>query len=197
MNCENCNTEHDGSYGSGRFCATKCARSFSTKVRRKEINRTVSLILSGQSGQSPSWNKGLTASNDKRVANGSKRAREVLVKLHQERNAKRLEQWKQGLIKVSAAQAKALLILERGARCKNCGWSETNPYSNTVPVELEHVDGDCYNNAYENVCVICPNCHALTSTYRGLNRGKGKGRKFYAKVMEMAKQMGVSGYWGQ
>ena len=31
MICENCGKEHDGTYGSGRFCCSKCARSFSTK----------------------------------------------------------------------------------------------------------------------------------------------------------------------
>ena len=35
--CENCGKEHDGSYGSGRFCSTECARSFSTKQNRQEI----------------------------------------------------------------------------------------------------------------------------------------------------------------
>lgn len=29
--CEYCSKEHDGSYGSGRFCCDKCARGFSTK----------------------------------------------------------------------------------------------------------------------------------------------------------------------
>lgn len=29
--CENCGIEHDGNYGSGRFCCKECARSFSTK----------------------------------------------------------------------------------------------------------------------------------------------------------------------
>ncbi|MCQ2975068.1 MAG: endonuclease domain-containing protein [Bacteroidales bacterium] len=42
MICENCNCEHDGSYGSGRFCSCKCARCFSTKAKRKEINEKVS-----------------------------------------------------------------------------------------------------------------------------------------------------------
>lgn len=42
MICENCKTEHDGSYGSGRFCSSKCARGFSTKAKRKEINEKVS-----------------------------------------------------------------------------------------------------------------------------------------------------------
>lgn len=31
MNCENCGNEHDGSYGSGRFCRSECSRSFSGK----------------------------------------------------------------------------------------------------------------------------------------------------------------------
>ena len=35
MICENCGKEHDGSYGSGRFCCKTCARSFSTKNKKK------------------------------------------------------------------------------------------------------------------------------------------------------------------
>lgn len=42
MECEYCNNEHDGSYGTGRFCNEKCARGFSTKIKRKEINKKVS-----------------------------------------------------------------------------------------------------------------------------------------------------------
>lgn len=41
-NCENCGNEHDGTYGSGRFCSTKCSRGFSTKSKRIEINEKVS-----------------------------------------------------------------------------------------------------------------------------------------------------------
>lgn len=45
MICENCNKEHDGSYGSGRFCSCKCARGFSSKEKRHEINEKVSKTL--------------------------------------------------------------------------------------------------------------------------------------------------------
>jgi len=45
MKCENCNKEHDGSYASGRFCSKKCAKGFSTKAKRKEINAKVSKTL--------------------------------------------------------------------------------------------------------------------------------------------------------
>jgi hypothetical protein len=41
MKCENCEKEHDGTYGSGRFCSKKCARGFSTKAKRKEINEKI------------------------------------------------------------------------------------------------------------------------------------------------------------
>jgi len=45
-NCENCGNEHKGEYGSGRFCSKKCAKGFSTKAKRKEINEKVRNKLS-------------------------------------------------------------------------------------------------------------------------------------------------------
>lgn len=43
--CENCDSDHNGEYGSGRFCSSKCARGFSTKAKRTEINEKVSRTL--------------------------------------------------------------------------------------------------------------------------------------------------------
>lgn len=48
MNCERCLTVHDGTYGSGRFCSVKCARSFSSFQKREEINRKVGNKLRGR-----------------------------------------------------------------------------------------------------------------------------------------------------
>lgn len=47
--CENCGIHHNGEYGSGRFCTSKCARSFSTKKNKKEINDKISKSLTGKS----------------------------------------------------------------------------------------------------------------------------------------------------
>lgn len=47
MKCESCNVEHNGKYGSGRFCSSKCARGFSTKNNREEINKKVSKTMLG------------------------------------------------------------------------------------------------------------------------------------------------------
>jgi len=38
-----------------------------------------------------------------------------------------------------------------------------------IPLELDHVDGDYENNSIINLRLLCPNCHALTPTYRAQN----------------------------
>jgi hypothetical protein len=107
------------------------------------------------------------------------------------RRAVLLVKWKSGVIVPSERSAKGYLIIERGRKCEDCGWSKVNPKSLTVPIELEHVDGDCYNNSYSNCRLLCPNCHSLTPTYRGMNMGKGRGRKLSKVVSAWAKERNV------
>jgi len=59
-------------------------------------------------------------------------------------------------------------------KCCKCGWSKINPFTGNVPLELEHIDGNSNNNKEENLELLCPCCHALTSTYKGANRGNGR-----------------------
>lgn len=61
-----------------------------------------------------------------------------------------------------------------GERCMRCGWAERNPVTERVPLDIEHVDGDWTNNTPSNLALLCPNCHSLTPTYKGLNRGRGR-----------------------
>lgn len=59
-------------------------------------------------------------------------------------------------------------------KCSNCGWCEVNPHTGKVPLEIEHVDGNYLNNKEDNLILLCPNCHSLTATYKGANRGNGR-----------------------
>lgn len=65
-------------------------------------------------------------------------------------------------------------------KCEICGWGEINKYSNTLPLEIHHKDGDYTNNKEENLQVLCPNCHSLTDTYKNHNKIGRKDRKKYS-----------------
>lgn len=52
--------------------------------------------------------------------------------------------------------------------CSCCGSSRWLGYP--MPLELDHIDGVRTNNTLENLRLLCPNCHALTPTYRGRNK---------------------------
>jgi len=54
-------------------------------------------------------------------------------------------------------------------RCELCGWAERAP-DGRIPVELDHINGDRFDNRLENLRILCPSCHSLQPTHRGLNK---------------------------
>lgn len=52
--------------------------------------------------------------------------------------------------------------------CEKCGWSKCS-IDGRIPLELDHINGDSKDNRLENLRILCPNCHSLQSTHRGLN----------------------------
>lgn len=59
-------------------------------------------------------------------------------------------------------------------QCVLCGWDKINPITNKSPLHIDHIDGDYKNNQDNNLRLLCPNCHSLTSTYGSLNIGNGR-----------------------
>lgn len=70
------------------------------------------------------------------------------------------------------------LLWKHGERCVRCGWAERNPTTGRVPLEVEHIDGNWKNTTLQNLSLLCPNCHSLTATFRGLNRGRGRAERW-------------------
>jgi hypothetical protein len=54
-------------------------------------------------------------------------------------------------------------------RCELCGWAEQTA-DGRIPVELDHINGDKTDNRIENLRILCPNCHSIQPTHRGLNK---------------------------
>ncbi len=84
---------------------------------------------------------------------------------------------KEILVRNSSFQSfklKKRLFLEKikKPKCEICGWEKVSK-DGRIPVELDHINGDHYDNRIENLRILCPNCHSLQSTHRGRNKKKG------------------------
>lgn len=71
------------------------------------------------------------------------------------------------------------LLQKHDYKCEKCGWGILNPYTNRVPLQIHHIDGNSLNNLESNLQVLCPNCHSLTENFGSRNKNAAKGRSVY------------------
>jgi len=74
------------------------------------------------------------------------------------------EQLKDWNLYTKVARLKPHLIKKRGHKCEICyneSWLD-----NPIVLEVHHIDGDRTNNEYDNLQLLCCNCHATTDTWR-------------------------------
>jgi hypothetical protein len=159
--CLNCNVNEAikySKYTNGNFCSSKCARSFSTKENRNEINKRVSEKLRGKTP-----NRDYSFSIEKWNVIREKR-----------RNSYDKKIMNYDFSDLGIDRRKRRVLLEQKFCCNRCGLSEWE--DEKIPLEIEHIDGDNQNNERDNLIALCPNCHALTKTWRGRNKKNMKNK---------------------
>jgi 5-methylcytosine-specific restriction endonuclease McrA len=155
--CENCDNLHDRTYGSGRFCNSKCARGFSTKEKRKEINEIVSKKLMGNKSGKP-FKKG----QDERRRNLSDEDRRKAV-IAKEKAREELYA-SSDFIDLPMEEKRRIVLREQNEQCGECGIAEWN--GKPIVLELHHINGDNSINTRNNLVFLCPNCHSQTDSWR-------------------------------
>lgn len=152
MKCLKCNKDHDGSYGSGKYCNRACANS---RIRTPEIKEK---IRKGVINSDKFW-KGIE--NKKKWFD------------YKEHGKKIKKFWDNKILEsdyelLSFERLRKRIILEQNGKCNHCGINSWN--NKPITLELEHIDGCNINNIRENLEAICPNCHSQTNTWRGKNK---------------------------
>ena len=209
MKCEKCEKDNDGSYGSGRFCSAKCARSFSTvkDIKKTKLIKCVSCNniicvdkrASSKQCKCDECRKYIPGRKPKKVTSkkhcivcgrecGKNSKHYCSIKCNkQDKYDIYITNWKKNTVDGSKNKYRDALsghirkyITEKYKNmCSICGWNEINLFTKKVPLQIDHIDGNHLNNSEENLRLVCPNCHSLTETYGGANRGNG--RKFRYK----------------
>lgn len=59
-------------------------------------------------------------------------------------------------------------------KCSKCGWCQKSQYTNKIPLQIDHINGNYMDSGEDNLQLLCPNCHTLTRNYGSLNRGHGR-----------------------
>jgi predicted nucleic acid-binding Zn ribbon protein len=162
-----------------KFCSHSCSAIFNNKKRSKEVYDKISLSLLKDKEDSKNRNN---LKNCIYCGNKIKRKNKYCdnkCKLNYEYE-NYIKEWKEGnkngMIKGNylSFYLRKYLFGKYNNKCSKCGWGEINEHTNKIPLEVEHIDGDHTNNKEDNLTLLCPNCHSLTKTYKGANKGKGR-----------------------
>jgi len=151
--CENCNNIQGGEYGSGRFCNSKCARAFSTKDKRNEINYKVSLKLKNKNKiehfyKCNKCEEGFTSITK------IKKGRNIHCEFCKRKVVHSLQNPKT-LFDLSTRTI-AKIIKRANIKCMMCGWDKTSlDIHHIIPKKNKGTDND------DNLICLCPNCHRM------------------------------------
>lgn len=155
--CLYCGKEFEGFIKDTRkFCSHSCSSKYYNPIKRK---------------------KEYTCLNCKKELK-SKQYKYCSLKCQNELKRKNIfKKIENGNTSLYVKNYKKYLIHKYGEKCMKCGWNEINKFTGNVPIQLEHKDGNSENNSLENLELLCPNCHSLTSTYGALNIGNGRQKR--------------------
>lgn len=166
MICENCGKEHDGSFGSGRFCCKSCSISYVNKHRildREKINKNISEGLKKYNKENPKeiiyydyiCEKCGKLFKSPKIKNGRH--------IHCDECKRKVIHYKDinslTSIKDLSKRTITKILLRANKGCSICGWNEST-------CDIHHIipKSKGGTNDHNNLIIVCPNCHRIIHT---------------------------------
>jgi hypothetical protein len=146
--CNKCGNEFEPSKGLVSYCSLKCRNS---RERSDDIKKKIS--------------DSLLVSQKAKEAHENRDWNSISAKYNETIKARLLAE---DFNKLKFERIKLRVLYEQDEKCNRCGISEW--LGQKITLELEHKDGNHFNNDRQNLEILCPNCHALTDTWRGRNK---------------------------
>jgi 5-methylcytosine-specific restriction endonuclease McrA len=174
MLCEKCKSEHDGSFGSGRFCSKVCSNSrvFSEESKQKKRDAG-SWVLKAKQEDPIRYAKFVESQREAGLLRRTEHSKRILA-------ISDAKPWEE----VSKDVKRRRVIESQDSKCNNCGLSKWQ--GQLLTLELEHKDGNHMNDERNNLEALCPNCHSITHTWRGRNTQQSKQGKISDKELNEA-----------
>lgn len=179
-----------------KFCSAACSAKVTVKGRRHtiETREKISKTLGGKGNIKQSTSIQNYCLNCLKPIIYQNKYCNIYCQ-HEYKYKKSVEDWLKNPKKYTSPKGfmKKWLIENGGEKCHRCGWNQKNKYTKKIPLEMHHEDGKWRNNSPENLDLVCPNCHSLTSTYRYGNKGHGrKAQREYYKGKTTKKDVPVA-----
>lgn len=150
-----------------KFCNHRCAAIYSNKRRQKCIKRNPLGIC---------WHCGERTIKDTLFC-GAYCYREYKYKTY-------ITEWLKGKQSGNTLaygnvvnHVRRYLFEKANNKCVKCGWNKINQTSGKIPLTINHINGNAFDSRPENLELLCPNCHSLTSNFKTLNYGNGRGAR--------------------
>ena len=164
--CKLCSSKLPFLSSTNKFCSSSCAATFNNRNRgkvhanqstSKELKPVISCLSCSRT--LPSCRPSVT-----------KYCSRACMASH--KYELRFRSWYECGQSFSNKVLRSFLETCRGYSCEVCGLSRWN--GKDIVLEVEHINGNSDDSSKENICLICPNCHSQTPTYKGRNTGNGR-----------------------
>jgi len=196
MKCEQCGKEHDGTFGSGRFCCRSCSNKYvalhqSPEAKARKVakgknnlihNRRVRKIKEESTDSNTRYvclcgrefNSQRSLGGHKShcpIYSGdnydrTKHGVESLIRYNDRRRIP-IESILSNEVKNYSPTRFKWRLIEEGYKELRCEKCGLSEWlGKEIPIELHHINGDNSDNTLENLQILCPNCHSFTDNYR-------------------------------